>query len=321
MILWPHTPRLGAPEVKNPIDRSVRRMSEETTVLKTHTRLSTHIADLSRLAQSLLFAELSSASYYVEEVALQLTKEIGFTGSRFFDRDGAQAYMFWNDVDCVVACRGTEPNEWNDIKADANAVSVMTETFGRVHKGFNQEVDDLWPMLEDALAENTRTLWFTGHSLGGAMATICAGRCYLSEIPSMPQALYTYGSPRVGDKQFVNFVSLDHSRWVNNNDIVTRVPPAWMGYRHCGQEWYLNRNGDLKRVNGWTRTFDRVRGFFWGLAKFQIDHFSDHSIDRYIEHILKANGSADLESTEPLAESEAVAKSGLAEEHPEVLDR
>jgi triacylglycerol lipase len=55
------------------------------------------------------------------------------------------------------------------------------------------------------------------------MATICAGRCFLSEIDSLPYALYTYGSPRVGDKRFVNFVELNHARWVNNNDIVTRV--------------------------------------------------------------------------------------------------
>jgi len=131
--------------------------------------------------------------------------------------------MFWNDVDCVVACRGTEPN---DIRADVNAVSVLTKTFGRVHKGFMQEVDDLRPMLEDALVENKKTLWFAGHVGGGAMATICAERCYLSKIDSMPQALFTYASPRVGDKRFVNFVKLDHSRWVNNNDIVTRSSPC-----------------------------------------------------------------------------------------------
>ena len=104
----------------------------------------------------------------------------------------------------------------------------------------------------------------------------------------MPKALFTYGSPRVGDKRFVNFVELDHARWVNNNDLVTRVPPAWMGYRHGGCEWYLNRNGDIKNVNGWTRSYDRLRGFLRGLLKFNIDHFSDHSITRYVEHISRA---------------------------------
>lgn len=143
-------------------------------------------------------------------------------------------------------------------------------------------------MLENALEENEKPLWFTGHSLGGAMATICAGRCYLSEIPSMPKSLFTYGSPRVGDRRFVNFIELDHSRWVNNNDVVTRVPPAWLGYRHSGKEWYLNRHGRIKNVNGWTRTLDRLRGFASGLLQFKVDHFSDHSIERYIEYIKTA---------------------------------
>lgn len=261
-------------------------MGEAPDTIKVHTKATGPIVDLPRLVQSLLFAELSAASYFDEEHAAEVVRQIGFTGSQYFDRDGAQAYIFWNEVDCVVACRGTEPNEWNDIRADVNAVGVLTEAFGRVHKGFKEEVDDLWPMLEDALVQNTKTLWFTGHSLGAAMATICAGRCFLSEIESMPQALFTYGSPRVGDKRFVNFVELDHSRWVNNNDIVTRVPPVWMGYRHCGKELYLNRNGQLSDVNGWTKTYDRLRGFLHGLRQFRIDHFSDHSIDRYIENIV-----------------------------------
>lgn len=263
-------------------------MTEETTLPKIHSCLQTAIDEMPQLQKSLLFAELSSVSYYDEQHARKLVCDMGFSELLFFERDGAQAYMFWNDSDCVVACRGTEPHEWNDIKADANAVSVLTETFGRVHKGFNQEVDDLWPMLEDALAENEKPLWFTGHSLGGAMATICAGRCYLSEISSMPRSLFTYGSPRVGDKRFVNFIELDHSRWVNNNDIVTRVPPAWLGYRHSGKEWYLNRHGKITNVNGWTRTIDRLRGFAGGLLRFKIDHFADHSIDRYIDYIRSA---------------------------------
>lgn len=263
-------------------------MSEAPPQVKYRSRVTSPIVEMPRLLQSLLFAELASASYFNESFAKELVSAIGFTGCQFFDRDGAQAFTFWNEVDCVVACRGTEPNEWNDIKADVNAVGVLTETFGTIHKGFKEEVDDLWPMLENALIANNRTLWFTGHSLGGAMATICAGRCYLSEIESLPEALFTYGSPRVGDKRFVNFIELDHSRWVNNNDIVTRVPPAWMGYRHAGKEFYLNRNGTLSRVNGWTRTYDRLRGFFRGLRRFRIDHFSDHSIDRYVENILAA---------------------------------
>lgn len=259
-----------------------------TDAIEVHSQVHCAIEDMPKIEQSLLFAELAALSYFdpgsVEEPLLKC----GFTDSQFFERDGAQAWMFGNDRDCVVACRGTEPNEWNDIKADVNAVAVFTETFGRVHRGFNEEVDDLWPRLEDALRENDRTLWFTGHSLGGAMATICAGRCFLSEIDSLPYALFTYGSPRVGDRRFVNFVELNHTRWVNNNDIVTRVPPVWMGYRHSGQEMYLDRHGKIRSISGWGRMADRTRGLLGGLLKFKVDHLADHSMERYIEYIRAA---------------------------------
>lgn len=263
-----------------------------------HSRVDGAIRDMPSMLQSLLFAELASLSYFDPGQVEPLLDELGFSESQFFERDGAQAWIFANDRDCVVACRGTEPNEWNDIRADVNAVAVFTETFGKVHRGFNEEVDDLWPRLEHALKANQRTLWFTGHSLGGAMATICAGRCFLSEIESLPWALFTYGSPRVGDRRFVNFVELNHTRWVNNNDIVTRVPPVWMGYRHSGQEMYLDRNGDLRSVAGWHRVGDRARGFLGGLLKLRFDHFDDHSMERYIDFIRAAveEASDDSES-------------------------
>ena len=248
-------------------------------------RLSGPIADLTRLQQSLLFAELSQIAYMPPEPALTCVRKIGLTESLYFDRDGAQAYRFRNEHDCVIVCRGTEPNEWNDVKADASAVAVLGEMAGRVHGGFKQEVDDLWPNIEQALVDNTQPLWFAGHSLGGAMATICAGRCKISKISSNPEGLFTYGSPRVGDRAYVNYYRLVHYRWVNNNDIVTRVPPAWLGYRHAGREMYIDSHGRVRDVEGWRRVLDRLRGFARSLRRFKIDHFSDHSMEDYIAHI------------------------------------
>jgi len=248
-------------------------------------RLAGPIAGMTRLQQSLLFAELSQISYMPPAPALACVRKIGFLDSTYFDRDGAQAYRFRSQDDCVIVCRGTEPNEWNDVKADANAVTVLAETIGRVHSGFKQEVDDLWPVLERALAENRLPLWFAGHSLGAAMATICAARCKVSKISSDPEALFTYGSPRVGARAYVDHPKLIHFRWVNNNDIVTRVPPTWWGYRHGGREMYIDCRGRVRMIKGWRRTIDRVRGFLRGLTRLNIDHFSDHSIERYIDYL------------------------------------
>ncbi len=270
------------------------------------------ISELSLLRRSLLFAELAWVAYLEESSAQETVSQIDLRETLFFDKDGSQAYMFANDHDCIVACRGTEPKEWNDVRADLNAVWDVAETVGRVHRGFKKEVDDLWPRLEEALVENKKTLWFTGHSLGGAMATISAGRCFLSHIPSTPKQLFTFGSPRVGNRQYVDHVELDYFRWVNNNDIVTRVPPTWMGYRHTGQEMYFNSRGQLRKMTKWQRSKDRWRGFWMGIQNGVVDHFTDHSMDEYIRHIQSAlaeTESADVRPNKKLLRALAAGES------------
>jgi triacylglycerol lipase len=162
---------------------------------------------------------------------------------------------------------------------------ARAESVGRVHRGFKAEVDRLWPRLEQALVSNTRPVWFTGHSLGGAMAAICAGRCRLSFIQSTPRALFTFGSPRIGNRKYVNHVRLEYYRFVNNNDIVPQVPPVWAGYRHSGKQVYIDSDGRVGRVVGWHQSTDRWRGFFRSLRKMKLDHFVDHAIGAYVEAI------------------------------------
>lgn len=244
-----------------------------------------NISESLALARSLLFAELSMIAYLPFDQVKLAAIQLGFTETDFFDNDGSQAYAFANQKDIVVACRGTEADEWNDLKADINAAQALAETVGKVHRGFKKEVDDLWPILEKKLESNTKNLWFTGHSLGGAMATICAGRCLLSKIDSSPIQIQTFGSPRVGNNRYINHAQVDYIRWVNNNDIVTRSPPIWMGYRHTGKEIYLDSEGRIKVLTKIQRNQDRWKGFISGLKNKEIDHLSDHSITRYVEYI------------------------------------
>lgn len=245
------------------------------------------IKDLNLKERSLLFARLSAIAYGDLKEVKKQAKELGFTTVEFYNKDGAQAYRFQNRHDLVIACRGTEPTCFNDIKADLKAIPVMAETVSRVHRGFKKEVDDLWPMIvEDLLAKRAKqSLWFTGHSLGAAMATIMASRClYCEKLPD-PEELYTYGSPRVGWRGYVVHLGVEHHRWVNNNDVVTRVPLALMGYRHHGTEHYMNAYGQVRKNTGWQRVKDRWRGMLMGIKKGSIDNFSDHSMVNYIANI------------------------------------
>jgi triacylglycerol lipase len=246
------------------------------------------LASLSFLRRSLALAELALIAYNDDAEAQRAAQAIGFSEARLFDRDGSQAFEFRNEHDVVLACRGTEITEWNDVRADANAMMSVLGALGNVHSGFNREVDDLWPLLEEMLRDCRQTVWFCGHSLGGAMATICAYRCKTSSITSNPQELHTFGSPRVGCKRYVRHAEVKHYRWVHNNDVVTRVPPVWMGYRHGGNEIYLDRYGRIRKLTGILRSRDRWRGLVGGLLKWKVDWLADHSIGQYTQHIAAA---------------------------------
>ena len=207
------------------------------------------ISSLSLLEKSLLFAQLSSVAYLNLAEAKKASRKLGFTTVEFYDRDGAQAYRFQNKTDLVIACRGTQPTEFQDLGADM------------------------------------KDLWFCGHSLGAAMATIMASRCMFTESLGNPVELYTFGSPRVGWKGYCNSLGVVHHRWKNNNDIVTSVPPRFMGFKHHGTEHYINAYGNLRTPTGYQRVKDKIRGIVQGLSEGKIDSFSDHGIGEYIRHI------------------------------------
>ena len=120
------------------------------------------------------------------------------------------------------------------------------------------------------------------------MATIMASRCMYEPELQDPISLFTYGSPRVGWRKYVKSLGVDHHRFVNNNDIVTRVPMRIMGYVHHGSEHYMDCNGNvLIGYKPWRRFKDRMKGMWMGLRKLSIDNFSDHSMVCYIENIRK----------------------------------
>jgi len=71
-----------------------------------------------------------------------------------------------------------------------------------------------------------QSLWLTGYSLGAALATLRMSS--LGEEAKPVNGLYTFWQPRVGGKTVARIFDLDLKsrmfRFVNNNDVVTRVP-------------------------------------------------------------------------------------------------
>jgi pimeloyl-ACP methyl ester carboxylesterase len=98
------------------------------------------------------------------------------------------------------------------------------------------------PDLKKFLARtaNATPMVLTGHSLGAAMATLAA-----SVFPGC--RLVTFGSPRVGDAEFVSAsLAAQVERYVDCSDVVTAVPPEVLEYVHLGQMRYIDRDGGLQ---------------------------------------------------------------------------
>ena len=76
----------------------------------------------------------------------------------------------------------------------------------------------------------------TGHSLGGALATIASLDVqYNITQDKQPLSVYTYGAPRVGNDALIASFQrrVPHCyRYVYGRDLVPQVPRWWQGYRH-----------------------------------------------------------------------------------------
>ncbi|KAI8470315.1 MAG: hypothetical protein J3K34DRAFT_521444 [Monoraphidium minutum] len=174
----------------------------------------------------------------------------------------------------VVAFRGTEQVKWKDFVSDINLIPQtlddertgatdlnlgvgsipvpMFKSFKKsketmVHSGFLTAYDSVKVKVFSLVDQITSAAapgrpWrvlVTGHSLGGALATLCAyelaGRTPKTGPGSLEVSMYTFGAPRVGNSAFAEAFNarLAGRSWriTNASDIVPSVPRL-MGYSH-----------------------------------------------------------------------------------------
>jgi hypothetical protein len=188
-------------------------------------------------------AESALLTYWSEADASAAFSRAGLQ-SKFLKSGSTDCYIAWEDAFVIVAFRGTEPDEWEDILTDAMIALVPWRT-GNVHFGFEQGMDAIWPVLEAELKtlSKGRTVWFCGHSLGAALATLAADHY------SKTRGVCTFGCPRVGDRAFAaGFnakLSTNSLRYVNNHDIVTHVPPPLFLYNHVDVRRFIAPDGTI----------------------------------------------------------------------------
>ena len=129
----------------------------------------------------------------------------------------------------VVSFRGTQQaKDWmTNLKLDKDPVRKRSQDrptlVGEVHRGFNRAFLSVEPQIRAHLKELAGIpLYITGHSLGGALATLATW--YISA--DALAACYTFGSPRVGDGGLMNHFRTPIYRIVNGADPVPFVSPA-----------------------------------------------------------------------------------------------
>ena len=202
-------------------------------------------------------AELSLLAYLRDRDLMDAClRRAGITGLRVFEsgRTHTQCLVAMNAAMVWVVFRGTEVDSLRDLLTDVDLI-WSRDPAGRVHRGFKRALDSVWSGLSAHLETLApRPIWLTGHSLGGALATLAA-----HHLGARAAGLYTYGCPRVGDQAFARGVHCPAWRVVNSNDIVPRLPPV--PYRPVGRLCYLDRHGRLHRdAPASLRLDDRWRG-------------------------------------------------------------
>lgn len=137
-----------------------------------------------------------------------------------------------------------------------------------MHRGFTRAYFSARDLIHAHLRDRNLTgVTVTGHSLGGALATLCAVDVQYNFTDKVSEIeVYTFGSPRVGNDGFRASFNrrVPHSyRFVHGMDIVPALPRWWQGgYRHVDRAYRIG---------------SRLR---WNVLS---GRFQDHAIGNYIQ--------------------------------------
>jgi triacylglycerol lipase len=150
----------------------------------------------------------------------------------------------------ILAYRGSEETGVADWIQDLKFIPASypygdRNNMIRIHSGFIQAYSSVREAMFKVAKESPhQKVICTGHSLGGALATLSALDVKYN-LPDKDLSCYTYGSPRVGNSDFVKFYNKhvpQTYRFVNSVDIVPSLPPdipLLVDYEHVGQLCHL----------------------------------------------------------------------------------
>jgi triacylglycerol lipase len=178
----------------------------------------------------------------------------------------------------IIVFRGTQSiHDWmRDFDYDLGKIDWINPHI-RVHDGFKKGYKSVRKEIFSCLSEGLLKVTICGHSLGGSLACLCALDLKVNFFLNVE--CFTFGSPRVGDKNFrnlFNYLIKDSYRFVNEYDIVTILPfkwspMAWFKYFHVDKRIKIGNN---LRSN---------------LLRKIIPNFESHKMSNYIKSLEQSN--------------------------------
>jgi Lipase (class 3) len=268
--------------------------------------------DAFRYSVALACARLSRLVYDAND---NICSELEATGAQveFFrdtNKDLFGCVAIWQEH-IVVTFRGTaNMRNWRlNIRIMPHILSEYSDRVS-VHSGFHDAYqavsEQVLAILDRHMKVTPRKIYLTGHSLGGAMATIAAAHMSNRKVNSMQDyisACYTFASPRVGYRNFDDFVRVPLYRIMRGTDLVPAMPlrfyvPGLPRYYHGGDTRYFRSNVKhrVARRTPPSRIWNAVRGVWSLVAWLRSQRFSllaDHDMGGYVERVRAAKDEID----------------------------
>ncbi|WP_379151063.1 lipase family protein [Paenibacillus sp. sgz5001063] len=155
-------------------------------------------------------------------------------------------FIIESPQEIIIAFRGSSSTaNWiSNANATQKRYKFIKENYCLTHRGFTDIYTSARREIHSALSRlsSGKILYITGHSLGGALATLCAPDVAANTAFNTPR-LYTYGSPRVGDPVFAKTCSkyVPNSYRIGNLfDAATYVPPSIFKLPRSDKRYYYS---------------------------------------------------------------------------------
>ena len=206
---------------------------------------------------------------------------------------GVDAYSWLQGRTLHFVFRGTSSLTDAKIDIEQQRTNLLPDnTSILVHSGFCKQllaIQTQMLMEIEQLSSMIDAVHFSGHSLGGAVATLAAGALSYAckEMHDCRVICHTVGSPRVGNKEFVSWWSsrVDESLRVQNFKDPIPLFPLNCLYTHIHGALMINDDGTAKIIENDAPWYYRLMRLPYEI--YCRNPFANHACDLYIERLLK----------------------------------